>query len=200
MALRNVLIDRDGTIIVEKHYLHEPSEVALIPGAAEALARLKRAGIRLFVVTNQSGIGRGYYSEGDFLAVQERLSGLLAPYGVEFDGVAFCPHAPDECCPCRKPETGMWRELRARYGLSPSETAMIGDNASDVAFGLACGLAESILVLTGHGERFARQFGLPELAGEWMRFDSPAEGRPTLLARDMAAAARFILDAARGKP
>jgi D-glycero-D-manno-heptose 1,7-bisphosphate phosphatase len=198
MVFRNALIDRDGTIIVEKHYLHDPELVELIPGALEALTRLTRAGIRLFVVTNQSGIGRGLYGEKDFLAVQERLATLLAPHGVTFDGVSFCPHAPEECCTCRKPQAGMWEDLCAQYGLDPSETVMIGDNASDVAFGLGCGLAESILVLTGHGARFAEQLGMPGLREGWLRIDAPAPGQPTVLARDLQAAAAFVLGEASG--
>jgi D-glycero-D-manno-heptose 1,7-bisphosphate phosphatase len=198
MALRNALIDRDGTIIVEKHYLHDPEQVELVPGAIDALTRLKQAGVRLFVVTNQSGIGRGIYAEEDFLAVQDRLAKLLAPYGVFFDDVSFCPHTPEECCTCRKPQAGMWEDLCAQHSLNPSETVMIGDNASDVAFGLGCGLAESILVLSGHGARFAKELGMPDLREGWMRIDAPAPGQPTVLARDLAAAAAFVLGEASG--
>jgi D-glycero-D-manno-heptose 1,7-bisphosphate phosphatase len=193
MPIRNALIDRDGTIIVEKHYLHDPAQVELVPGAALALARLKAAGVRLFVVTNQSGIGRGYYSEQDFQAVQARLEELLAPHGVAFDGVAFCPHAPGERCACRKPEPGMWQELGALHGLDPARTVMIGDNASDVAFGRACGLAQSVLVLTGHGKRFAGELGLAPIDQGWRRVEAPGPGQPTLLAADLSAAADFIL-------
>lgn len=194
----NALIDRDGTIIVERHYLHDPAQVELVPGAGEALARLSRAGVRLFVVTNQSGIGRGYYSEADFRAVQERLAELLAPFGVAFQDVAFCPHAPDEACDCRKPEPGMWDDLCAAHGLKPEETVMIGDNASDVAFGRNCGFSQSVLVLTGHGRKFALQFGLPEelpACGQrgWLRLDAPGPGQPTALTRDLGAAVDFIL-------
>jgi len=196
MPVRNALIDRDGTIVVEKHYLHDPAHVELAAGAGEALAALSIAGVRLFVVTNQSGIGRGYYREEDFRAVQLRLDELLAPYGVVFTDIAFCPHAPDQLCGCRKPAPGMWEALRARHGLDPSQTVMIGDNGSDVAFGLACGMAESMLVLTGHGERFAGELALPSLPDGppgWMRIARPAPGQPTVLARDLAAAARFLL-------
>jgi len=197
-VVANALIDRDGTIIVERHYLHDPEQVELVPGAGEALAHLNRAGVRLFVVTNQSGIGRGYYSEADFRAVQERLAELLAPFGVTFQDVAFCPHAPDEACDCRKPEPGMWNDLCAAHGLKPEETVMIGDNASDVAFGRNCGFAQSVLVLTGHGRKFALQFGLPgEIpAGDapgWLRLDAPGPAQPTALARDLGAAVDFIL-------
>lgn len=198
MAFRNALIDRDGTIIVEKHYLHDPEQVELVPGARDALVRLKRAGIRLYVVTNQSGIGRGLYEEKDFLAVQKRLAELLGPHDVSFDGVSFCPHSPEERCACRKPQAGMWEDLCTQHGLKPSETVMIGDNASDVAFGLGCGLAESILVLTGHGARFAKELGLPDPPSGWMRVDAPASGQPTVLARDLSAAAAFVLGEASG--
>jgi len=201
MALKNILLDRDGTLIVEKHYLHDPEHVALIPGAGEALAALRRAGMKLFLVTNQSGIGRGYYSESDFQAVQARLVELLAGHGVALEGVAHCPHAPDDCCPCRKPESGLWESLCASHHLRPEETAMVGDNASDIAFGHTCGLAESILVLTGHGHRFAAELGLPELRQPWLRLEEPggtqapmtAPALPTVLAKDLPAAAAFLL-------
>lgn len=197
---KNVLIDRDGTIIVEKHYLHDPAQVELVPGAGEALARLTAAGARLFVVTNQSGIGRGYYGLEDFQAVQDRLAELLAPYGVAFEAVAHCPHAPQESCGCRKPAQGMWCDLKDRFGLNAAETAMIGDNASDVAFGLACGLAESVLVLTGHGRRFAQQLVLPELSSGWLRLDPGREGSPTALAVDLPAAVDCLLRPGKAAP
>ena len=195
MGLKNVLLDRDGTIIVEKHYLHDPAQVELVPGAGQALGALKAVGLRLYVVTNQSGIGRGYYQEKDFQAVQARLRQLLEPFGAVLDGEAFCPHAPLEQCACRKPEQGLWLSLCAEHGLAPEETVMIGDNASDVAFGLACCLAESILVLTGHGQRFARELGLdiPAEAKAWTRPFPRLPGRPTVLAKDLAVAAAFIL-------
>lgn len=200
MAVKNALIDRDGTIIVEKHYLRDPDQVELVPGSAAALKRLSEAGVKLFVVTNQSGIGRGYYAEEDFRAVQERLAELLAPHGVAFTAVAFCPHAPGDCCECRKPATGMWEELRAAHGLEPSRTAMIGDNASDVAFGRAALLAESVLVLTGHGERFAQKLGLPPMEGNYMRLAPAGPESPTALARDLAAAVDFLLHARGDSP
>lgn len=191
--LRNVLLDRDGTIIVEKHYLCDPAQVELAPGAGQALAELSRAGLGLYVVTNQSGIGRGYYGEADFLAVQARLGELLAEHGVRLDGVVHCPHDPKQGCDCRKPAPGLWLRLAEQAGLDASSTAMVGDNASDVAFGLGCGLAESILVLTGHGARFAAEMGLAPPDGPWSRVDSNRPGHPTVLARDLAGAARFIL-------
>lgn len=200
MRIESVLIDRDGTVIAERDYLSDPAQVELLPGAAEALSRFARAGARLFLVTNQSGIGRGYFGLEDFQATQRRLEELLAQGGVALDGVAFCPHAPDDGCACRKPSTGMWEELRRRHGLSPETTAMIGDNASDAAFGRACGLAESVLVLTGHGKAFAKGLGLPDsldASPGWARVASPAPGQPTALARDLASAADLLLQPGR---
>ncbi|GFK92406.1 D-glycero-beta-D-manno-heptose-1,7-bisphosphate 7-phosphatase [Fundidesulfovibrio magnetotacticus] len=199
-TIRNALIDRDGTIIVEKHYLHDPAQVVLVPGAGEALAALQEAGVRLFVVTNQSGIGRGYYREEDFQAVQRRLEELLAPHGVRLRDTAFCPHAPDARCACRKPEPGLWTALRDAHALDPAETAMIGDNASDVAFGRSCGFAESVLVLTGHGRRFAARLGLPEQVADWTRLVAPDPAQPTLLARDLPGAVRALLANAGNAP
>jgi D-glycero-D-manno-heptose 1,7-bisphosphate phosphatase len=192
--IENVLLDRDGTLIVEKHYLSDPEQVELTAGAGPALAKLAAAGIRLFVVTNQSGIGRGFYRESDFQAVQARLAQILEPFGVRLAGSAHCPHAPEAGCACRKPEPGLWLTLCADHGLDPARTAMVGDNASDVAFGLRCGLAESILVLTGHGRRFAAQLGLEEPHGDWARPSPRLPGHPSLLARDLAGAAAFLLE------
>ena len=199
-ALESVLLDRDGTLIVEKHYLHDPAQVELVPGAGPALAALVAAGLKLYVVTNQSGIGRGFYAESDFSAVQRRLAELLAPHGVTFQAVAHCPHAPHEACICRKPAPGMWQTLARQEGLDPARTVMVGDNASDVAFGLGCGLAESILVLTGHGARFAAQMGLEPPAADWARPPRGPAGNPTVLARDLAGAAAFILHRMSPKP
>lgn len=110
-----VLLDRDGTLIEDKHYLSEPSGVALLPGVGPALSRLVQAGHRLFLVSNQSGVGRGYFTEQAVVACQKRLEELLEPYGVAFTDAVWCPHAPEESCFCRKPLPGMLDELRARH-------------------------------------------------------------------------------------
>ncbi|HEX7239268.1 MAG TPA: HAD-IIIA family hydrolase, partial [Longimicrobiaceae bacterium] len=100
-----VFLDRDGTVIHDAHYLADPEGVRLLPGAAEAVARLNRAGVPVVLVTNQSGIGRGLFSEADFRAVQDRVEALLAAGGARIDAVYHCPHAPDADppCDCRKP-------------------------------------------------------------------------------------------------
>lgn len=189
----NVLLDRDGTVIEERHYLSDPGQVRLTPGAGQALTALTRAGCRLFLVTNQSGLGRGYFSHVQYQAVQDRLEEMLRPLGAAFTTVAVCPHAPEDRCSCRKPLTGLWETLRRDFNILPEHSVMIGDKAVDVLFGRACSLAASILVLIGHGSGTARDMGLPDLRDDWMELPSPAPDHPHVLARDLAAASRWIL-------
>ncbi|NHZ48831.1 HAD-IIIA family hydrolase, partial [Nitratidesulfovibrio liaohensis] len=118
-----VLLDRDGTVIEDRHYLSDPSGVTLLPGAARGLAALAAAGARLFLVTNQSGIARGYFTEADLHACNARLDELLGEHGVSLADTAFCPHGPDDGCACRKPAPGMWLTLRDRHGLCAAATA-----------------------------------------------------------------------------
>ncbi len=191
--IRNILLDRDGTIIEERHYLSDPEAVALIPGAGEALGRLTRAGIRLFCVTNQSGIGRGYYGIEEFQAVQQRLLSLLPPFGASIADTVLCPHAPDMACGCRKPAVGLFAQLAARHGLDPAETAVIGDAASDIGLGLAIGSPLTILVTTGHGRRTCQEFEVPDFSGPTLTLSPDVPGRPHVVARDLAAAAAYIL-------
>jgi D-glycero-D-manno-heptose 1,7-bisphosphate phosphatase len=192
--IRNILLDRDGTVILERNYLSAPGGVELVPGGGEALGRLTRAGARLFLVTNQSGIGRGYYNLDDFQAVQKRLLSLLPPYGASITDTAFCPHAPDDACLCRKPAVGQFISLAAQYDLVAAETAVIGDAISDIAFGLALGSPLTILVHTGHGERMARELGLPEPQAKALLLNARQPGWPHVLAPDLSAAADFLLN------
>ena len=155
-----VFLDRDGTIIVDRHYPRDPSEVELLSGAAEAIARLNHAGIPVFVVTNQSGIGRGYLTELDFRAVQGRLTELLAERGARVDGVYFCPHAPDAepPCACRKPSAGLFRAAAEEHGVELARAVFIGDRARDVIPGVELG-GRGILVGEPDGEEVAPEVG-----------------------------------------
>lgn len=161
MALfRNILLDRDGTVIEDRHYLSDPAGVTLFPGAGQALAALAAAGCRLFLVTNQSGIGRGYFTLADLDACQQHLADLLAPFGVAFTDVVYCPHGPEADCHCRKPRTGMWETLRQRHGLDPAETVIIGDKRDDIGVATGASLGAGILVLTGKGADHASKMGV----------------------------------------
>jgi len=190
--IRNIVLDRDGTIIRDKHYLHEPEEVELLPASAGALAKLNKNGIKLFVATNQSGIGRGYFREQDYLAVQRELDSQLAAHGARISGSVFCPHAPEDDCCCRKPKTGMWTELKQKFGLNETETLVIGDKRSDILFGRNAGLALCILVLTGHGQSEAEKAGIPRPENKISRIPSPEREKPDFAASDLAAACGFL--------
>jgi D-glycero-D-manno-heptose 1,7-bisphosphate phosphatase len=191
--LRALLLDRDGTVIEECDYLADPAGASLIPGGGEALADLCRQGVRLFIVSNQSGIGRGYFPASACLAVNARVEELLAARGARVTASVFCPHAPDAGCGCRKPATGLWEELARGYGLSPETTAMVGDNASDVAFGRACGLARVVLTLTGHGRAYAATLNLPIPETGWVEIPNPGPEQPHAVAAGLPAAVGYLL-------
>jgi histidinol-phosphate phosphatase family protein len=150
-----VFLDRDGTIIHDAHYLADPAGVRLLPGAAEAVARLNAAGIPVIVVTNQSGIGRGYFSEADFRAVQARVEELLGAEGAKIDAVYHCPHSPDAepPCDCRKPGVGLFLRAAEEHGLDPARSWYVGDRLRDLAPVERLG-GRGILVRPGaeHGE------------------------------------------------
>jgi len=145
-----VLLDRDGTINVEKHYLSDPEQVALYPGAAAALKRLRELGYGLAVVTNQSGVGRGYFGLDAVERVHDRLREMLASEGASIDAFFICPHGPDQACDCRKPLPGLARQAMKTFGFDPKRAVMIGDKAADIGLGQAIGAA-TILVRTGWG-------------------------------------------------
>lgn len=151
-------LDRDGTVIVERHYLADPAGVELVPGAAPALRALREAGFALVLVTNQSGIARGIIRLEEFQAVQRRLEALLAAEGVQLDGVFFCPHHPEFTgpCDCRKPALGLYRQAAREHGLDLVRSVFIGDRLGDVVPAQALGGA-GYLVRTGYGEAEAPQ-------------------------------------------
>lgn len=150
MVENYILLDRDGTIIVDKHYLSDPAGVELLPGAGSGLKLMCEMGYRLVVLTNQSGVGRGYYDEAAVHACNERMLELLQPYGVTIDGIFYCIHTPEENCQCRKPAVGMMMEAAKVHGFDPKMTVMIGDKKADIVMGHNAG-AKTILVRTGKG-------------------------------------------------
>jgi D-glycero-D-manno-heptose 1,7-bisphosphate phosphatase len=148
---RAVFLDRDGTINVDRHYLSDPAQFELIPGTIEALQKLTKAGFRLFVVTNQSGIGRGYYTEADMHRVNDRMLELLSPHGIHFERIYFSPEAPEVPSYGRKPSPQFLFDARDHFGINLSRSYMIGDKFIDVQTGWNAGAASSILVRTGYG-------------------------------------------------
>jgi D-glycero-D-manno-heptose 1,7-bisphosphate phosphatase len=152
MTRRAAFLDRDGTLIEERHYPADPTAVVLIPGTAAALRALADAGYALVVVTNQSGIARGLYAEAAFQAVQQRVTALLAEHGVRLDGVFHCPHHPAYSgpCDCRKPAVGLFRRAAGQLGIDPAASIYVGDRVRDVQPALALG-GRGFLVRTGYG-------------------------------------------------
>jgi D-glycero-D-manno-heptose 1,7-bisphosphate phosphatase len=149
---RGVFLDRDGTLIELVPYLHDPEEVRLVPGAADALRRLGEAGWARVVVTNQSGIARGYYDLEAVERVHTRMLERLRDEGAELEAIEICPHHPEygSACDCRKPAPGMLSRAARRLGIDPARSWVIGDRWEDIAAGTAIG-CRGILVLTGYG-------------------------------------------------
>lgn len=169
---RYVILDRDGTLIVERNYLSDPVGVELERGAVSALRCFEQLGLDVVVVTNQSGVGRGYFSGEAVDSVHQRLAVMLKQEGVQIPKIYSCLHAPWDGCECRKPGTGLVRRAAAELGFDPAESFVIGDNRGDMGLGKSIG-ATAILVMTGHGRKVAEEGntdadyvveGLPEAA------------------------------------
>jgi D-glycero-D-manno-heptose 1,7-bisphosphate phosphatase len=134
-----LLLDRDDTILDDPGYLQDPDAIRFLPGAVEGLLRFSKAGWPLVVVTNQSGIGRGYYGEPELAMVHGRFRDLLSRHGIELAGIYHCPHAPDEGCPCRKPEPRLAQRAAEELGLCLTDSVMVGDKPSDLELGRVIG-------------------------------------------------------------
>jgi D-glycero-D-manno-heptose 1,7-bisphosphate phosphatase len=152
-----VFLDRDGTLIEEKGYVHRVEDVSFLPGAVEAVRLLNGAGLKVVVVTNQAGVAWGYYSEEDVYKLHEYISQSLSEKGAFIDAWYFCPHHPEgsvpqyrQVCQCRKPRPGLLCRAAKELNLDLRVSFMVGDKVSDLAAGSAAG-CRSILVLTGYG-------------------------------------------------
>jgi D-glycero-D-manno-heptose 1,7-bisphosphate phosphatase len=149
------MLDRDGTLIAERHYLGRPDEVELLVGVPDALRSLRRSGFGLVVLTNQSGVGRGFFDLAALERVHERMNELLLEHEVVLDGIYYCPHLPEDRCRCRKPADGLALRAAAELDFDPGEAFMVGDKTIDMMLGKAVG-ATTLLVLTGYGMEEAK--------------------------------------------
>lgn len=136
---KTVFVDRDDTIVPDHGYLDNVEGIVLIEGAGDGLKRIQDLGYKLVLITNQSGIGRGYFPESIVGEQHARLAELLDPYGVRFDAVRYCPHKPDDGCGCRKPEPGMLLDAGRELDTDFSRSWMIGNADSDVQAGINAG-------------------------------------------------------------
>ncbi len=148
---RAVFIDRDDTIAKDVPYCNDPEKFNLYPDVPEAIKRLNDAGYLVIVITNQSGINRGYFDEATLSRIHDKLRSQAGSAGGHVDDIFFCPHRPDENCSCRKPEIGMGLAAIARYGINPRESWMVGDHDKDVEFGRRLGCRT---VKVGNGVTF----------------------------------------------
>lgn len=153
---RFVLLDRDGTIIVDKDHLTDPDEVELIPGVVIALRKLKSLGLGIIILTNQSVIGRGYISLSTLNAIHKRMLNLLSENNATIDAIYFCPHRPEDNCSCRKPKLGLAQQASKKIGFDLKTSFVIGDNRADIEMGKKMG-ATTILVKTGYGKKVAQE-------------------------------------------
>ena len=148
-AVRTLLLDRDGVINQDSpDYIRSPNHWRALPGALEAMARAQRAGFRLVVISNQSGLARGLFGIRELNAIHQRLCDELARFGGRVEAFFFCPHLPQDDCECRKPRAGLLVSLRERLGIDLTRTPFIGDRVSDVRAALSVG-ARPMLVRTG---------------------------------------------------
>jgi D-glycero-D-manno-heptose 1,7-bisphosphate phosphatase len=176
---RAIFLDRDGTIIKEKEYLRDPAQVEVFPEAFAALKRLADAGFKLFIVSNQSGVGRGYFTLADVDRVNDRLVQELAQHGLAFQKIYIAPEAPDQPSRGRKPSPQFLFDARDEFGLDLARSFMIGDKMIDLACGWNAGVQQSILVRTGYGAQTEREAG--------------GKLGAALVVEDLAAAAAWIL-------
>jgi phosphoheptose isomerase len=148
----HVLVDRDGTLVMERGYLSDPAGLELLPGAVEAVARLQKMGLGVTVITNQSGVARGYLDRERVESIHERLRRLMDEGGATLDGIYYCPHEPRDNCSCRKPAPGMVYQAAADLCFDPQSSFLIGDKLCDIELGKVVG-ATTFVVRTGYGDQ-----------------------------------------------
>ncbi|MFM8288995.1 MAG: D-glycero-alpha-D-manno-heptose-1,7-bisphosphate 7-phosphatase [Planctomycetaceae bacterium] len=181
-----VLLDRDGTLNVECHYLNDPARLELLPGVLPALARLQARGVGLAVVTNQSGLARGLITPTQLRAIHDRLGDWLRQAGVELAGIYVCPHGPDDHCGCRKPAPGLAWQAARDWGIDLSRAWVVGDKRADLELATAIG-ARGILVRTGYGRETEQSL-------------DPASRASAIVVEHLEAAADAILAALDSPP
>jgi D-glycero-D-manno-heptose 1,7-bisphosphate phosphatase len=187
MGHRAVFLDRDGTINEEVGYVNHLERFVLLPRVGEAIRLLNDHGLKTVVVTNQSGVARGYFPESLVHLIHERMQAILSVEGAHLDGIYYCPHHPDagdppyrQRCRCRKPETGLVEEASKALDLDCPKSYMVGDRGKDLEFARRIG-AKGVLVLTGYGK------------GEWEYCRDQWRVKPDHVARDLYDAVEWIL-------
>lgn len=168
-----VIMDRDGVLVEDPGYVHKIGDFRLVDNAAEGLKLLK--GYKLFIITNQSGIGRGFYTPEDFNNFNAHMINELKKRGIKIEKTYFCPHKPEDSCRCRKPKTKFLKTIEKEFGINLKNSFVVGDKKNDIEMGRSEG-CKTVLVLTGHGAK------------------SKNEANPDYFAEDLLDAAQWIVN------
>ncbi len=175
---RALILDRDGTLNEDTMYPHKIEDFKLLPGVIEGMKKLSKS-YDFFIITNQSGIGRGIFNEEDFHKFNNHLISILSQHGIQIKKTYFCPHAPDENCGCRKPSIKFIKEIEKKYAINLKESWLIGDHPHDVEMGLKAG-CKTIFMLTGHGKNHFNELEKNSI-------------KPDFVAENFMKAAEFIM-------
>ena len=174
-----VFLDRDGTVSEEVGYMFDVSLFQVFPWTGPAIRRINDSGMQVILATNQSGIARGYFVESMVHSVHEKLGTEIAKAGARLDAAYFCPHLPDACTDCRKPNSGMLYRARDEMGINLAESYMVGDRYTDIQTGKVAG-TRTVLVMTGDGRKEREEHGNTEI-------------QPDFFAENLSEAADIIL-------
>ena len=172
-TVRPVILDRDGTIVIDRNYLDDPAQLCFLPGAAEGLQALAQYGHCIVVITNQSGVGRGLFTLERMHEVNDRLIRMAAEAGARIDAIYSCPHEPAAACACRKPNTQLVLDAARQFGFDPADAVVIGDKSTDVELGRRLRAVSMLVSADGRAAD-----------GEWVE--------PDYIVRDLVEAARVI--------
>lgn len=153
---RVIVLDRDGTVVVDRHYLSDPGDLQFLPGAEAGLRKMSQLGFRLVIITNQSGVARGLFSLARLEEIHARLEEMLRSAGIRLERIYYCPHAPADGCDCRKPNLALMHRAAEDLQFDMSESIVIGDKPSDIEFGRRAG---AVTMLIGHGTHAAPSRG-----------------------------------------
>ena len=157
--MKLIILDRDGVINQNsEHYIKSPDEWHPLPSSLEAIAHLKKLNYQIAIATNQSGIGRGYYTHEDLAAIHRKMQHLLTKhFNVTIDAIFYCPHHPNDCCTCRKPKIGLLQQIQHHFRTTLNGCPFVGDSPCDIEAATTAG-CQPILVKTGNGEETAHHY------------------------------------------
>ena len=180
MKNKAVFIDRDGTINVDVHYLDNPDDFKMYPEVGEGVKKLKDNGFKIIVITNQSGLARGYFTENDLADIHAKMKREIQKYDVILDGIYYCPHHPDDNCNCRKPNIGLFEKAIKEHDIDVKKSYMLGDKILDIGAGKKVGIT-TILIPE------------PHIRDEFMSEKDEWEFNPDYISDDFMDAVEWIL-------